>query len=111
MNPEWKVRWLAALESDRYQQTREVLRRTEDSLGYPAGFCCLGVLADIQGLFEADIDPRRGGDELLAVKYACGLTETEQQTLASMNDGKRLPFQQIALYVRQNIDDLDHTED
>lgn len=111
MNREWKAKWIAALESGRYQQTREMLRRKEDSPDYPAGFCCLGVLADIQGLFEPGVNPYRGGDELLANECACGLSEDEQRVLATKNDSVGLSFPEIAKFIRDEIDDLDHTED
>ena len=40
MNPEVKQRWIEALNSDEYTQTKGCLR---DS----TGFCCLGVLTDL----------------------------------------------------------------
>lgn len=40
MNPEIKTRWLEALRSGRYQQTRKMLESD-------GKFCCLGVLCDI----------------------------------------------------------------
>jgi len=40
MNPEIKKRWIEALNSDEYKQTKGCLR---DSTGY----CCLGVLTDL----------------------------------------------------------------
>ena len=40
MNPEIKKRWIEALNSDEYKQTKECLK---DS----TGFCCLGVLTDL----------------------------------------------------------------
>jgi hypothetical protein len=41
MNPEVKAKWLEALRSGEYKQTRHTLRSCTD------GFCCLGVLSDI----------------------------------------------------------------
>jgi hypothetical protein len=41
MNPEIKARWVAALRSGEYKQTRRKLR---DNNG---GHCCLGVLCDL----------------------------------------------------------------
>lgn len=56
MNPEIKAKWLEALRSGRYTQTRGVLNRVKPEFcagGYePAGMCCLGVLCDI-------VDPNR----------------------------------------------------
>lgn len=40
MNPEVKQRWIEALNSDEYNQTKQSLK---DS----TGFCCLGVLTDL----------------------------------------------------------------
>ena len=40
MNPQVKEKWLTALRSGKYKQTRKILRGNE-------GFCCLGVLCDI----------------------------------------------------------------
>ena len=40
MNPEIKQRWIEALNSDEYKQTKE---RLKDS----TGFCCLGVVTDL----------------------------------------------------------------
>ena len=40
MNQEIKAKWVAALRSGEYKQTREVLKSS-------AGYCCLGVLCDI----------------------------------------------------------------
>lgn len=40
MDPEIKAKWIAALRSGKYSQTKCTLRD-------PAGFCCLGVLCDL----------------------------------------------------------------
>lgn len=40
MKPEIKQKWIAALESDEYKQTKRYLKTEE-------GFCCLGVLTDL----------------------------------------------------------------
>lgn len=40
MNPEVKEKWLTALRSGEYPQTKGALHNTE-------GYCCLGVLCDI----------------------------------------------------------------
>jgi hypothetical protein len=40
MNDEWKAKWVAALTSGKYKQTKGTL--TDKN-----GFCCLGVLCDI----------------------------------------------------------------
>lgn len=58
LKPEIKRRWIEALRSGQYQQTRGALRRLgtdTNSTGesYPEGFCCLGVLCDV---IAGDID-------------------------------------------------------
>lgn len=40
MNPEVKARWVAALRSGEYKQTKGVLKKN-------GGHCCLGVLCDL----------------------------------------------------------------
>lgn len=40
MKPKIKQKWIAALESDEYKQTKRYLKTEE-------GFCCLGVLTDL----------------------------------------------------------------
>lgn len=40
MNPEVKAKWLKALRSGRYKQTKHALKKED-------GYCCLGVLTNI----------------------------------------------------------------
>lgn len=49
LDPDLKAKWLKALRSGRYAQTKGRLHRKEDSAesDRPAGHCCLGVLCDI----------------------------------------------------------------
>lgn len=47
MNPEIKAKWVVALRSGDYPQTTNVLHRTKAVEGFPAGYCCLGVLCDL----------------------------------------------------------------
>lgn len=53
MNPEVKRRWIEALRSGKYQQSRKYLHDEN-------GFCCLGVLCDLRepawAPFGSDID-------------------------------------------------------
>ena len=42
MNPQIKQKWVSALRSGEYQQTKGFLRKE-------GGFCCLGVLCDLYG--------------------------------------------------------------
>ena len=50
MNKEIKEKWLEALRSGEYSQTRGHLRNTlpeDEDQPYPIGYCCLGVLCDL----------------------------------------------------------------
>jgi hypothetical protein len=92
-----KTKWVEALRNGKYNQTTHSLK---DSLG----FCCLGVLCDIQG---ADFDAIReefGGLSLSSnpVKYLGGLPMGFSVKVASMNDvGKTFP--EIADYIEANL--------
>jgi hypothetical protein len=44
LHPELKAKWIAALRSDDYKQTKGVLCSTKNG---ERAFCCLGVLTDI----------------------------------------------------------------
>ena len=116
MVPELKQQWIEALRSGKYQQTVECLRDAD-------GYCCLGVLADIQGVewiweqgketpsdtfvFYDDEDQYdiELPDYLLA-KIDAG----KVSHLVNMNDGtqfhegiRRHSFEEIANYIEENI--------
>lgn len=56
MKPKIKKRWIEALRSGKYAQTKDVLRNEE-------GFCCLGVLCDVvKEDLGIDWDPREQND-------------------------------------------------
>ena len=81
MNEDIKIKWLAALRSGEYQQTKEALRAE-------GSFCCLGVLCDIVEPDDWEHDFHRGrnsypADALLA-EY--GLTRSALEPYARMND-------------------------
>lgn len=95
MNHETKTRWLAALESGEYQQC-------SGTLSNGSGYCCLGVLAKIEGATftpnpddtecAAYIGERRvdEGYIMLTDDFAAqhGLTDNGMCLLAALNDGK-----------------------
>jgi hypothetical protein len=111
MNKQLKVKWLKALRSGEY-------RRAEGTLATMDGkkFCCLGVLADIQGCTwkpdttEHGLVPLakngralvKGSDDFLPVRRAGGLTSEQQGILADMNDDGKT-FKQIAKYIEANL--------
>ena len=94
MKREPKKKWIKALESGRYKQTRE-------NLELDGRCCCLGVLCKTMR-----IDPQivKNNFELLSESFLekIGLSEAEQSKLAGMNDeGKS--FTEIAAHIRANL--------
>lgn len=105
MNPEIKARWVAALRSGDYQQTRYNLRNGN-------GFCCLGVLCDLHaketgrewaidahgGYFYGDTDSW-GVLPQIVVGWAglefCNPSTEDGICLANLND-RLVPFSAIA---------------
>jgi hypothetical protein len=122
MNPELKTKWLEALRSGNYAQTKETLK---DKRGY----CCLGVLCDAVGAeclatkvdedhddFDCDLDEQVSlkyhfrlnnsdyFEDLLtepALEY-CSLHHLVQDVLAYMNDHNRT-FAEIADFIEKYL--------
>lgn len=112
MNKQLRRKWLRALRSGSY-------RRGEGSLVSEDGrkFCCLGVLADIQGcvwqesIRDSSLVPimphgrkplANDGTDFLPVRRTGGLTEDQQSTLAEMNDDGK-SFKQIADFIESHF--------
>ena len=96
MNKELLKRWVAALRSGEYKQGTEVLCDYDED-GNAVGFCCLGVLQNIEpGIEQAD-----NGEEMLdevSLKKFLGVDEHDgfiQVKYAKLNDA-RMPFPEIA---------------
>lgn len=107
MNPEVKTRWIEALRSGRYKQTRGQLRDDE-------GFCCLGVLCDISGLGKWDQNGcyRRNlsGHRLDLPFFVAEWAElpsyplaSDNTPLAELNDFSGLTFPQIADIIERDL--------
>lgn len=110
MDKKIKRRWIAALRSGKYQQTREGILMKD---GQPPKYCCLGVLCMIQ-----KVDPKEyygdGETSELITEHAAGLSPDEMDYLAKLNDGhynscnnnytlKPHSFKQIATYVEKHL--------
>ena len=122
MNQEIKKKWLKALRSGGYKQTRGKLKSRNGS------FCCLGVLCDIQGakwkydaptkIYEIDVghdgpNPSEEGEPPYHMRH--GLSGTQVNRLMLMNDGEKgsvfsnIPpsrehsFSEIADYIEKNL--------
>lgn len=107
MNAEWKQKWVQALRSEQYQQTRGELR---DYDGERHSFCCLGVLCDLYDRsrwhnntscysFLGDLYWSMPPPGVLA---EVGLSEAEANALAQMNDDG-VSFHAIAAHIEQTL--------
>tara|TARA_R100001086_G_scaffold181899_1_gene101223 strand:+ start:240 stop:587 length:348 start_codon:yes stop_codon:yes gene_type:complete len=110
-----KAKWILALISGKYQQTKETLRNQD-------GYCCLGVLADVSkcGVWDNHDDDgtwqthyqyhtsHKGEDgfnkNLLSKPLLrdLGLADEEQQFLSKQNDDGE-DFETIADWIIENI--------
>lgn len=94
-----KKTWTAALRSGEYQQC-------SGSLTDGVGFCCIGVLGDIQGL-DWRVKFSLHTVSLPIEGLHAGLTDRERSDLASMNDGRgdfsKKTFAEIADYIDANL--------
>lgn len=107
MDAELKAKWLKALRSGEYTQGKGKLYNYEDR-----AYCCIGVLAAIQGVNFED-DPRFDiEDDLctssLPAELTAGLGPYEAGALADMNDGsgRERPaktFAEIADYIEASL--------
>ena len=116
MNPKVKAKWLEALRSGYYEQTKNRLR-TE------TGFCCLGVLCDLYAEEHKDVHwktsyvegeytflGREGTLPQKVVDWAGlkGPTPTvsydnEPRELAELNDSVELSFDEIADVIEEQL--------
>lgn len=113
--------WAKALLSGIYPQTTGCLTRATPSKGKPAGFCCLGVLADLLNP-EAWTDPNSGGVqswEAAGVKnpdyipnnvWSQFLADNkldpeifDQDIFVTLNDDDYLSFTRIASTIRRYV--------
>lgn len=106
-----KAKWIKALRGGQYRQGTWSL---VDSSGEK--FCCLGVLADIQGCEwmpdkgDLGMVPIRkdgrgivnGSDDMLPTRRAGGLSKDAQEKLAQMNDDGA-SFKEIADHIEANL--------
>ena len=112
IDPEFKAKWLEALRSGRYPQTR-------DTLPDKFGFCCLGVACDISGKGTWVSSPSLSGKQIQMfvispygssktcipspLREEIGLTEAEHKFLANLNDSRKATFAKIADWIERNL--------
>lgn len=115
MKKVWKDKWLKALRSRKFKQTRGKLERI-DKAENVVGNCCLGVLCRIAklptGVVMDDYHPgtrffygKRWAEDSLtdSLLRRFGLTENQMNVLIDMNDNKRRKFYQIARWIERNL--------
>lgn len=104
-----KKKWLNALRSDQYEQTKGKM------CDYTGGaFCCLGVLKRITGQLKeedwSDGYPSLEADGDSGLESVCpyaGLTVGMQEKLVNMNDSGKYSFERIASYISRNVKAVD----
>ena len=120
MNKRLKKRWLEALRSGKYKQSRGQFKVTEEEharqvanyfdkkSAAPVGYCCLGVLCEISPKLKKLVGPDwedEGRFDRDAAAYA-GLSDDlgyAQDTLIDLNDQHRKSFKQIANWIEKNL--------
>jgi len=106
MNQQIKERWLAALTSGEYKQTRQTLRednRSDAENGYC--YCCLGDLCD---LYRQDHDDEAtafatGVYPTAPVLIWADLSSKAARSYAQMNDEHRMDFSEIATEIATDV--------
>lgn len=111
-----KKKWTTALRSGKYHQTKDNLVKFKVDGMTPKGFCCLGVLCDING---ANLEDIAGFG--LATDTSCSLPGNTKEVLASntprtakrntdvegyltaLNDEYRWDFKRIADWIDRNL--------
>jgi hypothetical protein len=91
MDAKTKSKWIRALRSGKYKQTKHVFC---DGVGH----CCLGVLLDVTKKMGED----RGGPYWERMQTLFGLPPAITTKLAAMNDDDA-SFSDIADYIKANI--------
>lgn len=104
LNKAFKKKWVEALRSGEYKQTRGKLFNGKNS------FCCLGVAANIGIHGDWEKDERgnwciNGQDMNLDPVFMekIGLNIEEEDELIRLNDNERKTFKTIAKYIEENL--------
>ena len=103
MQPETKQKWLDALRSGKYKQTRDCLKNND-------GYCCLGVLCYVVGLKPVDLNFGNGfifpngqhRSSTISHNFE-DIPSNIEDDLIDMNDHKGNNFNQIADYIEKAL--------
>lgn len=107
MKKHMKRKWVEALESGEYSQTRNKLVNKKGD-----AFCCLGVLCNIQkGMYwEGETPYNKNGYEIGDMDSLVGwfgnelgLDDVDIGQLIDLNDTHKKNFKTIAKYIRENV--------
>ncbi len=114
MNKRIKKKWVAALESGKYKQTRGYLKNEKGG-----GYCCLGVLCDLyckekKVTQDSVFTERETLLPFVVREWAClpdGMPDTKSYrtrkggvaNLADLNDGRKMNFKQIAEVIKKDF--------
>lgn len=100
MNKVWKKKWITALRSGKYEQSRGALKEENT-------YCCLGVIRAIA--FPNSLAMRKN-DYGGPVNYLCdthlkklGIDNETQIILANKNDKQLWSFARIATWIEENL--------
>ncbi len=112
MKAEVKKKWIEALRSRKFKQTKGVLKTELSSDKF--GHCCLGVLHEIDGgnwhtnkygdFYTGSRIRINSDDSYLRGKFTRGLSYSEIMKLVELNDTHGKKFYQIANWIEKNIE-------
>lgn len=101
MDAEIKRKWVEALRSGQFQQTKKFLHKD-------GAYCCLGVLCVVTGTsINAQGTGAGGGDDYLVVHDLLGRGKIHSQEVSrdlwKMNDVDDASFAEIADYIEEHL--------
>lgn len=107
MNPKYKKKWVEALESGKYRQTR---KRLCETINKKRHYCCLGVLCEVGDVprgrkFHGGTDTYDGnlGSLSTKLKEKFGISSVVHSKLIALNDDELFSFKEIADWIRKNL--------
>lgn len=106
---DFKNKWIAALTSGHYSQTRMMLFRSDGGSVLPYGFCPIGVAGAMVGITLDQLAGKQfishkilGYEKLPSVLYGTGEDNEVIATITSMSDNGAT-FEEIATWIGENL--------
>lgn len=100
LTQEEKDKWLVALRSGQYKQTKGILKLKED--GKEPAYCCLGVLCEVIGFKSVSSGTIKYTNHDPYPAYAL-LPGPIQETLCTQNDSNAHNFMEIANWIEEHV--------